>query len=121
MSKGLAIEFAVSREAHMDTRWVTSATALPQEGQPVEFVLDGRAVAMGGIYVRRTFRSRWAGYEVERVHTWRSMNAGTDAKGSGPHANSGDACAGYRRDVFQDARPNGSAAGQRLPSVRVHR
>ena len=56
----------------MGTPWVTSSTALPQEGQPVEFVVDGRVVAMGGIYVRRTFRSRWAGYEAERVHTWRS-------------------------------------------------
>ena len=98
MSKGLAIEFAVSREAHMDTRWVTSATALPQEGQPVEFVLDGRAVAMGGIYVRRTFRSRWAGYEVERVHTWRSTGVGTDAVGSRPHASSGSTRAGDRCD-----------------------
>lgn len=73
----------------MDTPWVTSATALPQEGQPVEFVLDGRAVVMGGIYVRRTFRSRWAGYEVERVCTWRSAGAGADAAGSMSRASSG--------------------------------
>ena len=66
--------------------WVTSSAALPQEGQPVEFVLDGREVAMDGTYVQRTFRSRWAGYEVERVHTWRSVDWSTEVGGSAQHA-----------------------------------
>lgn len=66
--------------------WVTSSAALPQEGQPVEFVLDGREVAMDGTYVQRTFRSRWAGYEVERVHTWRSADWSPEAGGSAQHA-----------------------------------
>jgi len=66
--------------------WVTSSAALPQEGQPVEFVLDGREVAMDGTYVQRTFRSRWAGYEVERVHIWRSADWSTEVRGSAQHA-----------------------------------
>lgn len=66
--------------------WVTSSAALPQEGQSVEFVLDGREVAMDGTYVLRTFRSRWAGYEVERVHTWRSAAWSTELRGSAQHA-----------------------------------
>lgn len=56
--------------------WVTSSTGLPHEGQPVEFFLDGREVAMDGTYAQRIFRSRWSDYEAERVRTWRS--AGLD-------------------------------------------
>ncbi|MHB8310944.1 hypothetical protein [Metallibacterium sp.] len=74
-----AAPFAITRSAHQDNimyaPWVTSSTALPDEGQAVEFVLDGREVAMGGVYVQRTFRSRWSGYEVERVRTWRSADS----------------------------------------------
>lgn len=71
--------------------WVTSSTALPDEGQSVEFVLDGREVAMGGIYVQRTFRSRWTGYEVERVRTWRSADVDPPGVASAYRADVGDA------------------------------
>jgi hypothetical protein len=53
--------------------WVISSAGLPYEGQPVEFILDGREVAMDGIYVRRIFRSSWMSYEAERVRIWRSV------------------------------------------------
>ena len=56
----------------MSAQWVTSAAGLPHDGQSVEFVLDGREVAMLGTYVQQTFRSRWSGYEVQRVRSWRS-------------------------------------------------
>jgi hypothetical protein len=59
------------------TQWITSSTGLPHEGQHVEFMLDGRDVAMEGAYVRQIFRTRWTGYDIERVRTWRS--AGSDA------------------------------------------
>lgn len=55
----------------MSAQWVTSATGLPHQGESVEFMLDGRNVAMDGTYDRQTFRSRWSGYEVQRVRTWR--------------------------------------------------
>jgi hypothetical protein len=58
----------------MHDQWVGSASGLPQEGQSVEFVLDGREVAMGGTYVERTFRSHWSGYPIERVRSWRPAN-----------------------------------------------
>lgn len=55
----------------MFTQWVGSAAGLPREGQCVEFVLDGREVAMDGTYDGRTFRSHWSGYPIERVRSWR--------------------------------------------------
>jgi len=52
------------------------SAGLPQEGQLVEFALDGRAVMINGTYAGRTFRSRWSGYEMDRVFTWRPANGG---------------------------------------------
>ncbi len=59
----------------MSSDWVMSAADLPHNGQPVEFVLDGRQVAMLGTYVQQTFWSRWSGYDIQRVRTWRSSDA----------------------------------------------
>jgi hypothetical protein len=59
------------KEQNMSAQWVTSATGLPHQGESVEFMLDGRSVAMDGTYDRQTFRSRWSGYDVQRVRTWR--------------------------------------------------
>jgi hypothetical protein len=59
----------------MSAQWVTSATGLPHQGESVEFMLDGRNVAMDGTYDRQTFRSRWSGYEVQRVRSWRLADA----------------------------------------------
>jgi hypothetical protein len=59
----------------MYSAWTASSTGLPHEGQPIEFLLDDRLTVMDGIYVQRTFRSRWTGYEVERVRTWRSSDS----------------------------------------------
>jgi hypothetical protein len=69
------------RDAHsswskrMTVEWIASSLGLPHEGEPVEFFLDGRDVALEGTYVRQIFRSRWNGYEVDRVNTWRSSEA----------------------------------------------
>lgn len=56
----------------MDVQSDNSYAGLPHEGQPVEFVLEGRDVPITGTYVAQTFRSRWSDYSVERVRTWRS-------------------------------------------------
>jgi hypothetical protein len=58
----------------MSTHWVASSTALPHEGDCVEFVLDGRSVPMDGTYEHQTFQSRWSDYDVQRVRTWRSAD-----------------------------------------------
>jgi len=54
--------------------WIRSSTALPQEGQSVEFVLDGREVRLDGNYTHQTFQSRWSGYDVQRVRSWRPVD-----------------------------------------------
>lgn len=59
----------------MQSQWITRSDGLPQEGQPVEFVLDDREVALGGTYNERTFQSRWSGYQIDRVRAWRSRDS----------------------------------------------
>jgi hypothetical protein len=56
-------------------QWIASSTALPHDGDSVEFVLDGRKVPLDGTYKRQTFTSRWSGYDVQRVRTWRVVDA----------------------------------------------
>lgn len=61
----------VHKEKNMDTHSINRAAGLPREGEPVEFVLEGREVALNGTYVEHVFRSRYSGYAVERVRSWR--------------------------------------------------
>lgn len=58
----------------MDTQPVRGAVGLPQEGEPVEFLLEGRDVALNGTYIEQIFRSRYSGYAVDRVRSWRSID-----------------------------------------------
>lgn len=76
----------------MSAQWVTSAAGLPQDGQPVEFVLDGRKVAMVGTYVQQAFCSRWSRYDIQRVRTWRSADAGAFGTTSARRAESLQLC-----------------------------
>ena len=55
----------------MKTAWILSSTALPRDGQPIEFVLDNREVAIAGTYAGQIFQSRWTSYDLERVGAWR--------------------------------------------------
>jgi hypothetical protein len=55
----------------MYTDSVKREAGLPQEGQSVEFILEGREVAMDGTYAERTFRSHWSDYAIDRVRSWR--------------------------------------------------
>ncbi len=55
----------------MNAQLAIQSAGLPGEGERIEFVLDGRDVAIDGTYIQRTFRSRWSGYTVERVRSWR--------------------------------------------------
>lgn len=59
----------------MSDKWTASSAGLPHEGEPIEFVLDGREIAMNGTYARRVFRSHWSEYEIDRVCTWRTDDA----------------------------------------------
>ncbi len=61
-----------SGEYGMKRLWIASSAGLPREGQKIDFQLDDRDVSLTGFYDHQTFRSRWSGYEVYRVKTWRS-------------------------------------------------
>ncbi len=55
----------------MHPSWIRSAAALPRAGQPVEFLIDHRDIAIDGTYSGQVFCSRWTRYDVERVSAWR--------------------------------------------------
>jgi hypothetical protein len=65
------------------TPWISSSTALPSDGQPIEFVLDNREVAIAGTYAGQIFRSRWTSYDIERVVAWRlaALSSANSAQG----------------------------------------
>ena len=63
----------------MSAQWVASSTALPHDGESVEFVLDGRKIPIDGNYTRQTFQSRWSGYDVQRVRAWRPVHMDSSA------------------------------------------
>lgn len=75
----IPLRFFACQEQDMYSHGVTDSAALPHEGELVELVLDGRKVAIVGTYTQRIFRSRWSGYQVERVSSWRSADADTSA------------------------------------------
>ncbi|MEO8012017.1 MAG: hypothetical protein ABI650_10270, partial [Dokdonella sp.] len=61
----------------MKRLWIASSAGLPREGQMIDFQLDDRDVSLTGCYHHQTFRSRWSGYEVNRVKTWCSTEDDT--------------------------------------------
>lgn len=62
----------------MSIQWVTSATALPVEGDRVEFHVEYREIPLAGTFVGNAFRTRWSDYDRGRVRSWRV------ADGAGP-------------------------------------
>ncbi len=64
--------------ANMFAEWIHSSNGLPREGQQIEFLLECRSVAMEGSYTHHAFRSHWAEYAVDRVHSWRNLREGSD-------------------------------------------
>ena len=60
---------------HAASDWISSADALPQEGQVVEFVLEYRDIAMRGVYRECVFRTRWSRYEPTAICEWRRVDS----------------------------------------------
>jgi len=56
----------------MHDDWITTACALPTDGDTVEFMLDERECPMRGIYALGRFASRWTEYAPTDVRQWRS-------------------------------------------------
>ncbi len=63
--------------------WIQSSTGLPRDGEEIEFVVDGRTVALHGIYTLPAFYSHWAEYGVDRVRSWRTLSPKCDLAASG--------------------------------------
>jgi hypothetical protein len=61
--------------AQHETTWISTASALPACGQPVEFMLDARECPIVGVYSEDGFRSRWTHYAPEIVRQWRGAEA----------------------------------------------
>lgn len=65
--------------------WVQSSAGLPCDGEQIEFLLDGRSVAMQGTYTLPAFHSHWAQYGVDRVLSWRKLTQGYDPTTAAGH------------------------------------
>ena len=57
----------------MEIAWIDTASALPANGQFVQFLLHRRQSPISGVYARDGFRSRWTSYATELVCKWRGM------------------------------------------------
>ena len=57
----------------MNQSWISTESALPADGQPVQFVLHRRSLPIAGTYSRDGFRSRWTHYAQEVVCKWRGL------------------------------------------------
>ena len=67
-----------------DTHWISTAAALPADGQSVEFILGARECPIVGVYTQDAFRSRWTRYAADVVCKWRGATAG-DLSLRAPH------------------------------------
>ena len=57
-----------------DTSWISTESALPVDGQPVEFMLGARECPIVGVYSHDGFRSRWTRYAADLVCKWRGAS-----------------------------------------------
>jgi hypothetical protein len=58
-----------------ESNWICTSSALPIDGQPVEFMLDARECPITGTYLHGGFLSRWTRYAPELVCRWRGAIA----------------------------------------------
>lgn len=57
----------------MHQSWISTESALPADGQPVQFVLYRRSLPIAGVFTHDGFRSRWTRYAREVVCKWRGL------------------------------------------------
>ena len=68
-----------------DSSWITTASALPADGQPVEFMLGARECPIIGVYSQDGFCSRWTRYAADLVYKWRGAAENTSTTACGAH------------------------------------
>jgi len=62
----------------MPANWISTACALPSEGEQVEFMLDERECPLRGVFILGRFESRWTYYAPANVRLWRSSARSTE-------------------------------------------
>jgi hypothetical protein len=58
----------------MQAPWNHKSTFLPYTGEAIDFMLEDRSQPMHGTFANGMFHSRWADYDVDRVHSWREAH-----------------------------------------------
>lgn len=54
--------------------WIATSNQLPQEGQPLLFVVEQRDIVLCGTYSSCMFKSRWSCYSPADVTEWRLLD-----------------------------------------------
>src|SRR5690242_10029843 len=68
------------------TNWIPVREALPEEGAPVQFSFNERALVLRGVFRYGAFASRWSRYLPTEISAWRRLEAGESlAEGENPH------------------------------------
>lgn len=82
----------MSRKTSMDasvtpsSNWISVREALPEEGTPVQFSFNQRALVLRGIFRYGAFASRWSRYLPTEISSWRKLEPEESlADGEGPH------------------------------------
>jgi len=60
----------------MMNNWIPTALALPEEGAPVQFSFNERALVLHGVFRLGAFTSRWSRYLPAEINSWRKLEAG---------------------------------------------
>ncbi|HET9835415.1 MAG TPA: hypothetical protein VFP88_03595 [Rhodanobacteraceae bacterium] len=70
----------------MSSNWIPVRDALPEEGAPVQFSFNQRALVLRGVFRYGAFASRWSRYLPTEISSWRRLEPGeSTVDGQGPH------------------------------------
>lgn len=70
----------------MNSNWISVCEALPEEGTPVQFSFNERALVLRGVFRYGAFASRWSRYLPVEISSWRRLESGESPVDSrGPH------------------------------------
>lgn len=68
------------------SRWTPARDALPEEGAPVQFSFNERALVLRGVFRYGAFTSRWSRYLPVEISSWRTLDPGECLhEGEPPH------------------------------------
>ena len=79
--------------------WIPTALALPEEGAPVQFSFNERALVLRGVFRLGAFTSRWSRYLPAEINSWRKLQPGEARMGGDAHRLAGFEYQQYEEDV----------------------